>query len=230
MNLQLFVWFFIQIWFITFNFSSFLNGLSIDIKIHSISDSSGYYITGRDISQIPNIWKYLFSSPTSCQCQQITNFFQNAYGQLKLSDTTFFMLGVHPSPTYQLHLYKLSFSNTSLDWALKQAWPSTWTAYHSESLIVSPSIYTFFVYGANKYMYMAVINANNGSVGSRYKSSLLWINYTVYGSAASGDYVVAFVNWSPYYLLIFNRETSVFSFKTFLTYLCGIWLEASTER
>ena len=58
MNLQLFVRFFIQIWFITFNFSSFLNGLSIDIKIHSISDSSGYYITGRDSSQIPNIWKY----------------------------------------------------------------------------------------------------------------------------------------------------------------------------
>ena len=42
-------------------FSSTLNGVSGDIKIHTISDDSGYYMTGRDTSNIANICKYKIS-------------------------------------------------------------------------------------------------------------------------------------------------------------------------
>ena len=44
--------------FITLTFSSFLNGETNDIKIHSLSDGSGYYVTGTDSSSRANIWKY----------------------------------------------------------------------------------------------------------------------------------------------------------------------------
>ena len=41
--------------FITLTFSSFLSGISQDIKIHPLTDGSGYYVTGQDASSRANI-------------------------------------------------------------------------------------------------------------------------------------------------------------------------------
>ena len=92
----------------------------------------------------------MFSSPSSSGCQQISNFNSYAYGQLKISDSSMYMLGVDPSSPYQLHLYKHTFGGTSPDWSLKLSWPSgTWIINKSESLLISSTIYTFYPYGSS---------------------------------------------------------------------------------
>ena len=168
----------------------------------------------------------MFSSPSSSGCQQIFNFYQYAWGQLKISDSSMFMLGVDPSSPYQLHLYKLTFGNSSPDWSLKLSWPSgTWTTSQSSSLLISSSIYTLFPYGSSPYVYMAVISLSDGTVSNRYKSSIVCSN--VYGSGVNGDYIVASVEWSSYCLLMFNRATNLFDAKSFSGSLFGIALDTT---
>ena len=168
---------------------------------------------------------YLFSSPLNSDCQQITNFNLFTKGQLKISDLSMFMLGADPSSPYQLHLYKHTFGVTSPDWSLKLSWPSgTWAINDSESLLISSSIYSFFPYGSTShYVYMAIISLSDGTVSNRYKSSIS-CTY-IFGSGANGDYIAASVQWTPIYLLIFNRATNLFDIKSFSgTILFGIGL------
>ena len=179
---------------------------------------------------------YLFASPSSSQWQQFTNIYWFANGQLKLSETTFFFLGSDPiSPTYQLHMYKFTLGNTSPDWALKMACPSgTWRTGNSESLLISSSIYTFFIYGetpSNQFLYMAKISVSDGSVSLRYKSSTQCIE--VDGSGKSGNYIIASVKTnSPFYLLVFDISTNSFNIKSFTasSYILGIQLDTATGK
>ena len=168
----------------------------------------------------------MFSSLSSSGCQQISNFYQFTYGELKISDSSMFMLGVDPSSPYQLHLYKHTFGWTSPDWSLTLSWPSgTWTLDISESLLISSSIYAFFAYGSPLYVYMAVISVFNGSVSNRYKSSISCS--LCMGSAVSGDYIAASVYWSSFSLLMFNRATNLFDIKSFSGLLQRIGLDTT---
>ena len=169
----------------------------------------------------------MFSSPSSSGCQQIPNFYRYAWGQLKISDFSMFMLGVDPSSPYQLHLYKHTFGGTSPDWSLKLSWPSgTWTTNNSESLLISSSIYTFFAYGSTQYVYMVVISVSDGTVSNRYKSSISCTQ--VWGSAVNGDYIVAAVKLtSTYSLLMFNKATNLFDIKSFSGNLYEIGLDTT---
>ena len=169
----------------------------------------------------------MFSSPSSSGCQQISNFSQYANGQLKISDSSMFMLGSDPI-TYKLYLYKHTFGGTSPDWSLKLSWPSgTWVTNDSESLLVSSSIYTFFPYGSfpNQYVYIAVISLSDKTVSNRYKSSVSCTN--VFGSGVNGDYIAASVRWLSDYLLMFNRATNLFNIKSFSGNLHGIGLDTT---
>ena len=149
-----------------------------------------------------------------------------AHGQLKISDSSMFMLGVDQSSPYQLHLYKHTFGSTSPDWSRKLSWPSgIWVIDDSESLLISSSIYTFFPYGSTQYVYMAVISLSDGTVSNRYKSSISWAR--VWGSGANGDYITASVEWSSYYLLMFNNATNLFDIKTFSGVLLEIGLDTT---
>ena len=170
----------------------------------------------------------MFSSPSSSGCQQISNFYKYAYGQLRISDSSMFMLGSDPSSPYQLHLYKHTFGGTSPDWSRKLSWPSgTWTASYSESLLISSSIYTFFIYGSStQYAYMAVISLSDGTVSNRYKSSIGCTD--VFGSGTSGNYIAVSVIWSSsFYLLMFNRATNLFDIKSFSGGLFWIGLDTT---
>ena len=157
----------------------------------------------------------MFSSSSNSGCQQISNFNTFSNGELKISDSSMFVLGIDPSSPYQLHLYKHTFGNTSPDWSLKLSWPSgTWTEGYSESLLISSSIYTFFPYGSStQYVYMAVISISDGSVSNRYKSSVSCT--AVIGSGVSGNYIVASVRWPSSYLLMFNKATNLFDIRSF---------------
>ena len=214
-------------------YSSFLNGVSYSIGVRPLTDSSGYYVTGCDSANRANIWKYLFSSPTTSQWQQIPNFNAYVYGQLKLSDNNYFMIGYDPLSPYSLHFYRHTFGNSSPDWSLKMLWPSgTWSTFVSESLLISSSIYTFFPYGSSFYIYMAVISLSNGSVSSRYKSSIYCTNPYIWGSGVSEDYIVASIECSSwFYLLIFNKATNEFNIKIpYNTAIYKIELETATNR
>ena len=91
----------------------------MDFSYHTqawpLFDNSGYFLTGLQ-GAIGKICKYIFSS-SQAQCQMITNIFAG-YSPLKLSDTQFFFIG-HDISNYLLHVYKINFSSTSLEWANK---------------------------------------------------------------------------------------------------------------
>ena len=168
----------------------------------------------------------MFSSLSISGCQQISKFSNYAFGQLKISDSSMFILGREPLSPYQLHLYKHTFGGTSPDWSLKLAWPSSsWNMFESESLLISSSIYTLFPYGSPKYLYMAVISISDGTVSNRYKSSIS-CTY-VFGSGASGDYIAASVQWSSNVLLMFNRATNSFDIRSIICNLFGIGLDTT---
>ena len=200
------------------------------MKTWPLSDNSGYFFSGYDSGSIANICKYIFSS-ASCQWQSITNI-KIGYGHLMISDTQFFMVGAGPSTPYDLHMYKLTFLNTSVDWADKIACASgTWTSSFSESVLSEDglSIYSFINFGSSRYLYFVSLSVSTGSVvGTRYKSSVT-TNY-VWGSALNGDYLIASVE-SPTSLVMYSLSTSTFTIKWFSgTYLYGWGVEPSTGR
>ena len=109
-----------------------------------------------------------------------------------ISDTQFFVLGAGSSTPYDLHMYKLTFSKTSVDWADKLACVSgTWISSFSESILSADglTIYTFINFGSSQYLYFVSLSVSTGSVvGTRYKSDMI-IGY-VWGSALNGDYLI----------------------------------------
>ena len=140
------------------------------------------------------------------------------------------MLGVGNGYPGNLHMFKFSFGSTSTDWSLKLLWPSGFWGgdLNSESLLISFSLYTFFLYGSStKYLYFTIISLSDNTVSRRYKSSISCFG-SVYGSGASGDYIIASV--CLYYLLIYNRITNVINIKFPSISPYGIGLETATNR
>ena len=135
------------------------------------------------------IYKYTFSS-SNVQCQTITNI-NIGFGHLMISNSQFFALGVAPSSPNNLQMYKITFSSTPVNWANQITCTGTWSASYSESVLSSDgsTVYSFFTFGATRYLYFCGLSVADGSVRTtRYKSDTA-VSY-VWGSALNGDYVV----------------------------------------
>ena len=135
-----------------------------------------------------------------------------------LSDTEIFMVGRDPS-TYVHHFYKITFGSTTVTWANKKAsWGPFWFISEWESLLNSDKsiIYSFYIHYSN-YLYLVLFQNSNGDIlSSNYKSSKSCSNPGVYGSAVSGDYVIANLYCtSASYLVIYNSVISTFVTKLF---------------
>ena len=119
-----------------------------------------------------------------------------------LSDNLLFMLGADPSPPYSLHLYCVDLSNISVAWANVLVCPSgVWTSGDSDSLLKSSFIYSFFIFGTPKHAYLTSFSKTTGAVtSSRYKSNVSWS--LVLKIASQGDYIIAVILCSTYYLLV----------------------------
>ena len=147
------------------------------------------------------------SSTSSIQCQVVTNM---VYGcaQLMLSYTQLFLIGIAPSSPNNLYMYKVTFSNTLVDWANSLACSSgTWSASNSESLlsVSGTNIYSFITYGisASRYLYFLTQSVSDGSVtATKYKSTVC-VN-SVFGSALNEDYVIR-----PKYVRIKNQINQI---------------------
>ena len=197
------------------------------MRIHPLSDSSGYYVTGADSSNKANICKYLFSSPTSSQCQKLSSFEYYSYGSFQLSDSTFFLISNDPA-TYALHFYMHSFSSVSPIWSDTMACPtSPCGAFFTAFALLNSKIYTFFNYGNPKYLYFAIFSMDGTVQTERYKSSTSCTN-GAYFSIIKGDYIIVSLLCAGANLLVMNTITKEISIKTFSgTYLFMIALEST---
>ena len=194
-----------------------------------MADLSGYFVIGIDSSNFAKICKYTFSL-SNAQCQTISNI-QFGYGHLMISNSQFFVLGVTTSP-YNLQMYKITFLSTSVNWANQIACPSEpWYVDFSESVLSSDgsTIYSFFTFGSNMYLYFCGLSVSDGSVvTTRYKSSTAVGK--VYGSALSGDYIVA-TTQTQASVVIYSFSSSAFTIKSFSgTFLRGWGVEPSSGR
>ena len=185
---------------------------------------------GFNPSYVAKICKYTFST-SKAQCQTISNI-NTGYCHLMISNSQFFVLGADTASPYNLHIYKITFLLTSVDWAKQVACPSgTWISYYSESVLSSDgsTIYSFFIFGVTRYVYFVGLSVSDGSVATtRFKSSISVPD--LYGSALNGDYVVATVS-SPNCILIYSISTSTFTIKTFTPGTLRGWaVEPSSGR
>ena len=196
-----------------------------------LADLSGYFIIGYDSStSFAKSCKYTFLT-SSAQCQKINNI-NLGYGHLMISNSQFFVLGTANSSPYQLRMYKITFSLTSVDWANKISCSSGgWAASHSESVLSSDKsiIYSFFTFGVTKYLYFAGLSVSDGSVTTtRYKSTES--ETITCGVALNGDYVIA-TTGNPTALIIFSISSSKFTIKSFSgLYLYGWGVDPFSGR
>ena len=200
-----------------------------------LSDDSGYFVSGVDSSVgFVVIWKYLFSSPATSQCQKITSFRLYDYGTLKLSDNSLYLVGSDIATPWSLLFYKMTFGSTTPTWALKIYClnPSTgWSIASSETVVISSTIYSFFVYGVSTttYGYSALLDLNTGSVSLRYKSSI--ICQYIYSLIVSGDYIAVALTCGVGSLLLYNTATNTFNIRSLSSMaFYGVNVEASTGR
>ena len=138
------------------------------------------------------IWEYLESS-SSFNCLEFPSIVYYSYGTLMLNDDQLFLMGQDISTLTLLHMYKITFSTRSYNWAKMISCPTNSNPSWSESIQNSDSskIYSFLMLESIAYAYFITFNSTDGSlVGSRYKSSISWD--LVLGSARNGNNLVLF--------------------------------------
>ena len=210
-------------------YSTDIYGNSHDIKTWPLANLSGYFVIGFNPSNVAKICKYTFSS-SEAQCQTISDI-NTGYSPLMISNSQFFILGADLASPYNLHIYKITFLSISVDWAKQVACSSgTWVAYYSESVLSSDgsTIYSFFTFGATKYLFFVGLSVSDGSVATtRFKSSIAVPD--LYGSSLNGDYLISTVS-GPACLLIYSISASTFTIKSFSGTLRGWAVEPSSGR
>ena len=198
-----------------------------DIKIFPLSDNSGYSFIGPDLSNFAGICKYNFSS-SSAECQMISAV-NYGYGNLMITDNTYFMIGWSSSDDI-LRIYKFTFGNTVVDWSSNINTSTTWLAKESESLLSEDrsTIYLFFILKNNSgfHAYFSSLSVSSGIAGTRYISSEIFS--TINGSMLNGDYIVVTIDT---WVVIYTISTSSFKFKQFSgNGLFNIAIEPSSGR
>ena len=200
--------------------STNLSGNTPAIQIHVLSDNSGYYvITKLTSSAKVNVWKYLFSSKLTSSCQEGSTLEGYSYTQLLLSDTQIFFIAEDTGSPFTIHMYKLTFGNTTPDWASKILCPYViWVDPRGVAKLSSDgsSLLIFFNYGAPIYSFFITLDASTGSsIGTRYKSNY----YCLFadGFATLGNYYVFVTQCnSVYTLVLYNMVSTAFTYKDFL--------------
>ena len=201
--------------------SSNISGDTPAVQIHVLSDNSGYYFSTKLTSTSKlNVWRYLFASPSTSSWQEAPTTLETyCYTQLLLSDSQIFFIAVDVGAPYTEHMYKLTFGNTSPDWASKILCPFVLCVDSRGVAKLSNDgslLYVFFNYGAPICLFFITLDASTGSsIGSLYKSnyqSLFADGFTYFG-----DYIIVIVKCNSIYtLLMYNTISSSFILKDIL--------------
>ena len=220
--------------FYKLSYSDGLYGGLHAVRIFIISDNSGYFIITKNAqdTNIPGIWKYLYSSPTTNSCIHFPSWTAYPQTMLMISDSQFALTAKDSSINY--YFYKVTFGSSTADWSNQILWSSSpsWVTGIADMALSSDStnLYTFFPYGTAAYLHFITFNLSTGNVvGTSYVSNSIITN--VYGITVSGNYIVAVVNDSTYgYIVIFNISTSAFTIKTFSGNLNGCVVDSTSGR
>ena len=199
-----------------------------------LSDNSGYYVIQRyNTGDTPHVLKYLFSSTTN-QHYILNSMYLYAYGTLMISDTELFWTTTTSTSDNNAVFIKLTFANTSADWAKQMSCSGPCNINNSWSLLSTDKskIYTLFSYlqSSNYNIYFSWFQTSNGAiVGNKYKSITYW--FAVFGLVLNGDNIVATFLCSSPYLVIYNISSDSFTFKSFSgSYLYDVAIESGSNR
>ena len=162
------------------------------MRIFPLSDSTGYYIVAKSGTTV-DLWKYLFSSPSTASWQPATIISTYGDGSIMLNDNQLLLVGFN-SASLDLKFLKVTFGSTSVDWSSKiSCTTGGCTINYSESILSSDSsmIYWLTAYQISSYyLFFTTFNSTDGSViGSRYRSSVSWL--TIFGSGLYSNYIAA---------------------------------------
>ena len=200
-------------------YSANIFGVIHDIRIHILSDDSGFiFIAQKSSSENPYFCKQIMTPSQSIECKAITTIHYWGFGSLKITDDVYF-LSATDTTTYNLHYYKMKFNSGSVEKASVMSYPddTSITVSASESMLSSDGslIYTFISYGNPKYVFFNTFNFSDLSiVGTRYKSSIGWGD--ILGGTLNGNFLAITPLWgSDNYLMMFNIVTSEFKIKLF---------------
>ena len=133
---------------------------------------------------------------------------------MKLSDSQLFFISLDNSSPSNLHMCKVAFGGTSVDWAKKIMWPtSSWNSYTGETLMSSDGsvMYTFFLYGDTAAMYAHFVTLNpssGGVIGTRYITSTT--STFIDTSVLIENYLAVSMRWPDSTLVVFNLNTNSF--------------------
>ena len=151
-----------------------------------------YYINLKNSNNKAAIWKYI-SSSSSLSWIEFPSIQGYSIGGLMLNDNQLLLMGQDISTIRLLHIFKVTFSTATYNWASQISCSSDCPPSYAESIQSSDSskIYSLFLLASSPYAYFITLNATDGSaVDSRYKSSISW-DY-VLGSVRNGNNLVFF--------------------------------------
>ena len=199
-----------------------------------LSDNSGYYVIQVYNDGIPHVLKYSFSSPTTNQQYILNSMISFAFGTLMISDSELFWIARTSTSPFNAVFIKLTFANTSADWAKMMSCSGSCDIWYPWSLLSTDKskIYSLFSYyqSSIRNIYFSWFQTSNGAiVGNRYQSTP-WSSYGVYGSVLNGDNIVATLACFTTYLVIYNISSDSFTFKSFSYYPYDVVIESGSNR
>ena len=136
-----------------------MTGKSNNIKIHLLTDNTGYYITGQDISNNGLICKYIFSTP-SLSCQKLDKIYSYPQSSYFSSPDNLILTGVDKTAPCPLHFYQYSFQSTSFVSAKIMNCTSgicNMGGFESQQNSTTKWLHTLFSYGSTFNMYFATM-------------------------------------------------------------------------
>ena len=155
-----------------------------------------------------------------------------SYGSMMLTDSTLFMMGKDTSTVTLFHLFMITFTTSSYNWANKITCSSDCLHFLSESILSNDNlkIYIMFPLESPAYLYFITLNSTSGSIiGSRYKSSISWTQWLK--SIQSSNMLLFTALCSSFNLFMYDTNSLAFTVKQINNiFIYWIAIELTTGR
>ena len=116
------------------NYASYSN----DIKIFLTTNNFDYYINLKKAKNKAAIWMYT-SSSNSLSWIDLPSIRRYSIGGLMLNDNQLFLMGLDISTITLFHIFKITFSTATYNWASQISCSTDWSPTYAESIQSSDS-------------------------------------------------------------------------------------------